>query len=63
MPSIWTLKSVADEPNDLSLESEFMKHRQHLPGGDGIMKSLVSHNFRIPESNDSFADLSHYIYL
>ncbi|XP_014205962.1 beta-mannosidase [Copidosoma floridanum] len=63
LPSIWTLMSAIEHPNDLQCESSFMEHRQHLPSGTNFMKLLISKNLDIPGSNNSLVRLMDYVYL
>ncbi|XP_032664482.1 beta-mannosidase [Odontomachus brunneus] len=62
-PSIYTIATVVESAKDLSIDSDFVKHRQHLPFGNELMKLLISQNLIIPQSNDSFRDFASYIYL
>ncbi|XP_011301908.1 beta-mannosidase [Fopius arisanus] len=64
LPSIKTLRSGCQNPeNDLVRGSDFLQHRQHLPGGDGIMLYQIKLNLNVPDTNDSLRDLESYIYL
>ena len=63
IPSLKTLKTATENIEDLQIDSSFLKHRQHLPGGWFYMNLLISKNFDIPQSNDSLRDLQSYIYL
>lgn len=62
-PSMESLISAAEFEEDLKLDSEFLNHRQHLPGGDGFMKLLIEKNFIIPKSNNTRRDLEDFVYL
>lgn len=62
-PSMKTLSTAAQLEEDLKIGSDFMRHRQHLPGGDSFMKLLISKNLIIPESNNSRRDLEDFVYL
>ncbi|XP_063985342.1 beta-mannosidase isoform X2 [Diachasmimorpha longicaudata] len=64
LPSIKTLKEYSKNPEiDLVLGSDFLKHRQHLPGGDAFMNMQIKMNLRIPDTGDSQRDFQNYIYL
>lgn len=63
LPSIYTLLPVTETITDLNLDSDFIKHRQHLPLGTAYLKSLISKNFKIPETQDSVQDFESFIYL
>lgn len=63
MPSIYTMLTATESLDNLRLDSNFIKHRQHLPFGTGFMKSLVSKNFVIPQSNNTIRDFLDFIYL
>ncbi|XP_044013469.1 beta-mannosidase [Aphidius gifuensis] len=63
-PSIVTLGQASKKPNeDLVLDSKFLKHRQHLLGGDQYMKLLIAKNLNIPKTNNSKQDFESYVYL
>ncbi|KAJ8675359.1 hypothetical protein QAD02_011145 [Eretmocerus hayati] len=63
LPSIWTLSMVTKNLSDLQWNSTFMKHRQHLPGGNSFLKLLISKNFIIPENDNPLVGLMNYVYL
>ncbi|XP_057338531.1 beta-mannosidase [Microplitis mediator] len=63
LPSIYGLKPMVKSIQDLRLNSEFLEHRQHLPGGNELLTSLIKKNFRLPQSNDPLQDFENYIYL
>ncbi|XP_025995175.1 beta-mannosidase isoform X2 [Solenopsis invicta] len=62
-PSINTIATAIENVNDLHVDSDFVKHRQHLPLGNVFMRMLISHNFAIPQSNNSIRDFRNYVYL
>ncbi|XP_014472707.1 PREDICTED: beta-mannosidase [Dinoponera quadriceps] len=62
-PSVYTMITAAETAKDLSMDSDFIKHRQHLPFGNEFMKILISQNFVLPQSNDSVKDFETYVYL
>ncbi|KAK0164385.1 hypothetical protein PV328_003021 [Microctonus aethiopoides] len=64
LPSIHTFESVTKIPiEDLSKDSKFIKHRQHLPDGNILMEMMIEKNFNIPTSSNSYQDFENYIYL
>lgn len=63
LPSIYTMASATKSKADLSFDSNFIKHRQHLPHGNVYMNNLISKNFILPRTNDSFRDFTDMIYL
>ncbi|XP_015514937.1 beta-mannosidase [Neodiprion lecontei] len=63
IPSIHTLASATKNIDDLKVNSSFMKHRQHLPGGYESMETLVKKNFELPQSDNATDYLIKYIYL
>lgn len=54
---------VVVKTDDLNLDSDFMKHREHLPLGISYLKSLISQNFKLPDTQNNITDFVHYIYL
>ncbi|XP_011269832.2 beta-mannosidase [Camponotus floridanus] len=63
-PSMYTLTTAVENATDeLYVNSDFVKHRQHMPLGDQYMQLLISRNFIIPQSNDSVRDFANYVYL
>ncbi|XP_072754584.1 beta-mannosidase-like isoform X2 [Anoplolepis gracilipes] len=62
-PSIYTIATAVETAKDFHMDSDFVKHRQHLPFGNQYMRLLISYNFVIPQSNDSIRDFANYIYL
>ncbi|CAK9808196.1 MANBA [Anthophora plagiata] len=63
LPSIYTILPVAKAAADLNIDSNFMKHRQHLPLGMIYLKTLISKNLRLPETQNGVQTLENYIYL
>lgn len=63
LPSIWTFLTSVEHLSDVSIDGPFMKHRQHLPGGSGYQKLLISKNLNIPKTDNSILDAFYYIYL
>ncbi|KAF7379903.1 hypothetical protein HZH68_016851 [Vespula germanica] len=63
MPSIYTISTAVENFDDLRINSNFLKHRQHLPSGTEFMKFLISKNFLIPKSNNTIQDFIDFIYL
>ncbi|XP_011706786.1 PREDICTED: beta-mannosidase-like [Wasmannia auropunctata] len=62
-PSIYTIVTAIESTKDLHINSDFVKHRQHLPLGNQYMLLLILQNFAVPQSNDSIRDFANYIYL
>ncbi|RLU17170.1 hypothetical protein DMN91_011239 [Ooceraea biroi] len=62
-PSIYTLATAIESTKDFHTDSEFVRHRQHLPRGNQYMLLLILHNFAIPRSNNSIRDFENYVYL
>ncbi|XP_050445741.1 beta-mannosidase isoform X1 [Cataglyphis hispanica] len=62
-PSIYTIATAVESAKDLHVNSDFVKHRQHLSFGNQYMRLLISYNFVIPQSNNSIRDFASYIYL
>ncbi|XP_015433286.1 PREDICTED: beta-mannosidase [Dufourea novaeangliae] len=63
LPSIYTILPATESTEDLNVESNFMKHRQHLPLGTIYMRGLISKNFQIPETQNKVRDFQNLIYL
>lgn len=63
MPSIYTMLTATESFDNLRTDSNFLKHRQHLPFGIEFMKFLISTNFIIPKSNNTIRDFMDFIYL
>ncbi|XP_074102182.1 beta-mannosidase-like isoform X2 [Cotesia typhae] len=63
LPSIYGLKTVVNNLKDLTINSQFLQHRQHLPGGCEFMKSLITKNLKLPETTDALNYFDNYIYL
>nr|XP_031833723.1 beta-mannosidase [Nomia melanderi] len=63
LPSIYTIIPVTETIVDLNINSNFMKHRQHLPLGTLYMRDLILKNFKIPETGNRVKDFSNFIYL
>nr|XP_034176960.1 beta-mannosidase isoform X1 [Osmia lignaria] len=63
LPSIYTMLPVVEKLDDLNLDSDFMKHREHLPLGISYLKTLISQNFKLPETQNNVTDFIYYIYL
>jgi len=55
--------AVESAKDDLHVNSDFVKHRQHMNFGNQYMPFLISRNFIIPQSNDSVRDFANYVYL
>lgn len=63
-PSIYTIVTAVENGEDLHLDSDFVKHRQHLPFGNQFMKILIGKNLKIPENDySSIQNFVNYIYL
>lgn len=60
---MYTLANAVESTKDFHVNSEFVKHRQHLPFGNQYMRLLISFNFAVPRSNDSVRDFASYVYL
>ncbi|KAG7202549.1 hypothetical protein KM043_009746 [Ampulex compressa] len=63
LPSIETIVSAIKTTADLSMMSNFMRHRQHLPFGNQFLNVLISKNFVIPHTNNTVRDFMNFIYL
>ncbi|XP_068981840.1 beta-mannosidase [Bombus flavifrons] len=63
LPSIYTMLPVTRTITDLDIDSNFFKHRQHLPLGTVYLKNLISKNLNLPDSQDSLRRFENYIYL
>ncbi|XP_034941418.1 beta-mannosidase [Chelonus insularis] len=63
LPSIHGLQNMTKDVANLTIDSVFLKHRQHLPFGYIYMKRLISQNLKIPQTNNSFQDFVNFIYL
>ncbi|XP_076638537.1 beta-mannosidase isoform X1 [Colletes latitarsis] len=63
LPSIYTILPVAETIADLNIDSDFMKHRQHLSLGTIFMRVLISKNLKIPEIQNSTRNFLNFIYL
>ncbi|XP_056629755.1 beta-mannosidase-like [Diorhabda sublineata] len=50
LPGYQSLITAADQEGDLNMQSEFMYHRQHHPGGNEQMKELIEFNLNLPEN-------------
>lgn len=57
------MATAARTAKDLSIDSDFVKHRQHLPLGNQLMQLLILKNFVVPRTNDSVRDFANYVYL
>uniref|UniRef100_V5GTZ4 Beta-mannosidase B n=1 Tax=Anoplophora glabripennis TaxID=217634 RepID=V5GTZ4_ANOGL len=51
LPSVNSFLTVTNSTSDLNINSEFMDHRQHHPVGNSELKSLISHQFTLPNEN------------
>lgn len=63
LPSIYSITAASQSNKDLSVNSKFLQHRQHLPSGYVFMRGLVKKNLALTQSNDTVRDLMDYIYL
>ncbi|XP_017879617.1 beta-mannosidase [Ceratina calcarata] len=63
LPSIYTMLPVMKTINDSNIDGSFLKHRQHLASGTQYLKSLISKNLNIPETEDNLKQFKRYIYL
>lgn len=63
LPSYYNLQPVTSNIDNLTIDSSFINHRQHLPLGNGIMKLLIRQNFKLPKANDLQLNFKNYIYL
>ncbi|CAL7949982.1 unnamed protein product [Xylocopa violacea] len=63
LPSFYTMLPIARTIADLNIDSDFLKHRQHLPLGTTFMKNLISKNFKLPETRNALKNFQNYIYL
>nr|XP_012145222.1 PREDICTED: beta-mannosidase [Megachile rotundata] len=63
LPSIFTMLSVTEKADDLNVDSKFVRHRQHLASGMSYLKTLISQNFKIPETQNKVQGFVNYIYL
>lgn len=63
LPSIYTMLPVTRTITDLDIDSNFFKHRQHLPLGTVYLKNLISKNLKLPDTQDSLRRFENYIYL
>lgn len=61
MPSYRSL-SNACQPDELNINSEFFKKRQHLLGGTSLMQLLISHDLHLPPNDNSIYFLKTFIY-
>lgn len=48
LPCVETLRTLSNDTSDLVYNSNFMRHRQHLPGGTEILSSMVNYQFKLP---------------
>ncbi|XP_053986263.1 beta-mannosidase [Hylaeus volcanicus] len=63
LPSIYTILPITETEVDLNIDSDFIKHRQHLTLGNTYLKFLISKNLRLPETQNSTRDFINFIYL
>lgn len=61
LPSFETLKSATNNSEDLKYNSDFMHHRQHLPGGVNLLTSLINKQMKLP-SADKTEYFKTYVY-
>ncbi|XP_059053179.1 beta-mannosidase [Achroia grisella] len=54
-PSLATTKTATQDPNDLRLDSEYSKHRQHSPNGNYYISQQIERHLKLDES-----DTKHY---
>lgn len=59
LPSLSTWQTVATKEDLISLSTDFMKHRQHLPLGNIYLVYLMFFHFPVP----LLSDLENLIYL
>ncbi|KAG6455463.1 beta-mannosidase [Manduca sexta] len=54
LPSISTLKTATQDPKDLSFDSVFIRHRQHLPNGFTYMKQQIGKRLKLDENDTKY---------
>ncbi|CAG9813016.1 unnamed protein product [Phaedon cochleariae] len=52
-PSVGSLLKATNTTDDLNINSKFMDHRQHHPGGNAEIQLLMDWNLNMPPSNGS----------
>lgn len=53
MPHLKTWQSITNNISDLHPDSDFLRHRQHLPAGNSYFKVLISYELKLPATNSS----------
>ncbi|XP_063918754.1 beta-mannosidase-like [Zophobas morio] len=56
LPSVSSWLTVTDNLTDLSINSDFMKHRQHHPDGNDPLKNLIEFQLELPSENNEYYD-------
>lgn len=54
MPKLESFAKDTSRDDDMNLLGAFMKNRQHLPEGIEKLQKLIEHQFKLPESADSY---------
>ena len=56
LPSVSSWLTVTDNLTDLSINSDFMKHRQHHPDGNDPLKNLIEFQLELPSEDNEYYD-------
>ncbi|CAG9136855.1 unnamed protein product [Plutella xylostella] len=54
LPSLTTLKTATNKSEDLSLDSEFMAHRQHSPNGYSFIESEMNRHLQLFKNDSKY---------